>query len=164
MLIHEISPEVRAIAELLAKCQPGEIVTFDQMSEAIGRSIFTRRHAIISARRVAERENGAVFASERSVGYKRIEASAVADVVGTSARAHIRRSARRSARSILEGTRRSNDLPPEVQRKVAAEMSALGLIEHISRDKNVKPADDAPTKPQPVAVTARALLDALRAE
>lgn len=164
MLIHEISPEVRAVAELLMKCQPNEIVTFDEMSAAIGRSIFKRRHIIVSARRVAERENGAVFTSERSIGYKRLEAIAVADVVGTSARAHIRKSARRGVRSILHGTRRANDLPPEIQRKVAAEMSTLGLIEHISRDSNVKPNAEAPTKPQPVAVTARALLDALNSK
>lgn len=161
MLIHEISAEVRSVAELLMKCQPNGIVTFDEMSEAIGRSIFKCRHVIVSARRVAERESGAVFTSERSTGYKRLEVAAVADVVGTSARAHIRKSARRGARSILEGTRRSNDLAPEVQRKVAAEMSVLGLVEHISRDSNVKPSAEAPTKPQPVAVTARAFLTAL---
>jgi hypothetical protein len=164
MLIHELSPEVRAVAELFMRCQPGEVVTFPEMSAVIGSSIFARRYIITSARRVAEREAGAVFTSERSIGYKRLEASAVANVVGSSARSHIRKSARRGVKAIIEGTRRVNDLAPDVQRKVAAEMSALGLIEHIARDSNVKPGPEASTKPQPVAVTARALLAALDAK
>lgn len=164
MLIHEISPEVRAVAELFMRCQPGEIVTFPEMSAAIGSSIFVRRHIITSARKMALKEAGAVFASERSIGYKRLEVSTIAHVVGSSARSHIRKSARRGVKAILEGTRRVNDLTPEIQRKVSAEMSALGLIEHIARDNNVKPGPEAPTKPQPVAITARALLAALDAK
>lgn len=164
MLIHEISPEVRAVAELLMGCQPGEVVTFLEMSAVIGSNIFARRHIITSARKMALQEAGTVFASERSIGYKRLEASAVAYVVGSSARSSIRKSARRGVKSILEGTRRVNDLTPEIQRKVSAEMSALGLIEHIARDSNVKPGPGAPIKPQPVAITARALLAALDAK
>jgi alkylated DNA nucleotide flippase Atl1 len=163
MITTEISAEARAIADLLAECPPGAVVTFGAMSAVIGRDILARRHVIATARRVAEREAGAVFTVERRTGYKRLDAARIADVVGTAARAHIRRTARRSVKSLSEGTRRLNDLPPDVQRKVAAEMSALGLIEHIARDKAVKPTADAPTKPQPVAVTARAFLDALGA-
>lgn len=163
MITTEISAEARAVADLLAACPSGEVITFAAMSAAIGRDILARRHVITTARRVAEREAGAVFTIERRTGYRRLDATRIADVVGTAARAHIRRTARRSVKSLSEGTRRLNDLPPDVQRKVAAEMSALGLIEHIARDKTVKPAANAPTKPQPVAVAARALLAALGA-
>ena len=161
MITTEISADARAIADLLIACPVGEVVTFAAMSTAIGRDIRARRHVISTARRVAEREEGAVFTIERHAGYKRLDAARVADVIGTTTRAHIRRAARRSVKSLHEGTKRVNDLPPEVQRKVAAEMSALGLIEHIARDKAAAPAADGPLKPQPVAVTARAVLSAL---
>ncbi len=164
MLISEASPEVRLIADMLIACPVGEVVTYTSMSVAIGRSILSRRHIVYAALKKAEKEVGAVFASIRGQGYKRLAASEVIEVVGSSARAHIRRTARRSARTLNEGTRRHNNLKPEEQRKVAAEMSVLGLIEHISRDKVVAPKEDAPTKPQPVAVTAREFLKALGAE
>jgi hypothetical protein len=157
----ELSAEARAVADLLAQCPVGEVVTLAAMSAAIGRDIRTRRFVISTARRVAEREAGAVFTTERGAGYRRIDAARVADVIGTTARRHIRATARRSARTLNEGTRRLNDLPADVQRKVAAEMSVLGLLEHMARDKEVKIAPDGPMKPQPVAVTARAFLSAM---
>jgi hypothetical protein len=164
MLIAELSPETRTIADRLNATEVGGIVSFAEMSAAIGRNILSRRHVIYSAMRLAEKESGAIFATIRGQGYKRLAASEVVEIVGSSARAHIRRTARRSAKTLNEGTRRHNNLPPEMQRKVASEMSVLGLIEHISRDKVVAPKEDAPTKPQPVAVTAREFLKALVAE
>lgn len=164
MLIAELSPEARSIADLLNSTEVAGLVTFQAMSTAIGRNILTRRYIVYTAMKLAERETGAVFMAVRGQGYKRLAASEVVEIVGSSARAHIRRTARRSAKTLNEGTRRCNNLAPEMQRKVAAEMSVLGLIEHISRDKVVVPKEDAPTKPQPVAVTAREFLKALGAE
>jgi hypothetical protein len=146
---------------LLLAAQPGGTVTFDAMSAAVGRDILRRRHVIDAARRVALREAGAAFVSERSVGYKRLAAVDVAETIGAESRQHIRRTARHARRVIVEGTSRANDLPPDTQRRIAAEVSVLGLMEHLARDATAKPAADAPVKPTPVAITAQRLLAAI---
>jgi hypothetical protein len=161
MMITELSNDARAVADLLASCQVGELVTYAAMSEAIGRNIKHYRHIIDAARRVAAREAGAVFAVERGDGYRRLEAAQVAPVLGSATRKHLRVTARRKIRTIRHGTDRANDLTPEDQRRVAAEISALGLIEHMARDQVARPADNGPTKPEPVAITARRFLSAL---
>jgi predicted nucleic acid-binding protein len=163
MIQTEMSADTRAIADLLAAAPVGATVSHAAMSAAIGRDVTTCRHIVTAARRAAQREAGAVFVTERGTGYRRLPAEEVARVVGSNARQHIRRTAGRAKRALTAGTARANDLPPAVQRQVAAEVSALALIEHISRDAAVKPSDDAPTKPTPVAVTARNLLTAIGA-
>lgn len=161
MIQTELSADTRAIADLLAATPIGQTVTFAALSQAIGRDIAARRHILAAARKVAQREVGAVFVATPRIGYRRLAAEEAARVIGSAARQHIRRTAGRARKAIAAGTAGANDLAPDVQRRIAAEVSALALIEHISRDAAVKPADSAPTKPTPLAVTARAMLAAL---
>lgn len=158
MIQTELSADTRAVADVLVACSVGGVTTFATMSAAIGRDITLRRYILTAARRVAQREAGAVFVSERAIGLRRISAERATETVGSTARRHIRRTARRAKSALLAATNGVNDLPPVAQRRLAAEVSALGLIEHLSRDAASKPSDDAPTKPQPVAVTARDML------
>jgi hypothetical protein len=83
--------------------------------------------------------------------------------VGQAARQHIRRTAGRARRTMVAGTARRNDLQPDAQRRLAAEVSAMSLIEHVTQDARVKPGIDAPTAPTPVAITAQRLLASLAA-
>jgi predicted transcriptional regulator len=155
MLITELSADTRAIADLLLACPIGDTVSLASMSDAIGRDIRKHRHIIVTARRVVEREAGAVFASVRGIGYQRLDAERTVAVVAPAARKHIARSAKRAARSINEATRRVNDLPVEVRRRAVHELGVLGIIEHAARERAPKLTDDAPTKPEPVAVVAQ---------
>lgn len=161
MLTTEASPDTRAVAELLATVPVGEIVSFAALSAAIGRDITRCRHVLYAGKRAAERDAGAVFATVRGQGMRRLSAERAAETVGTAARSHIRKTARKATRTLIAATSRANDLPPAVQRSVSAEVSAFALIEHLSRDAAVKAADDAPLKPTPVAITARAMMAAL---
>lgn len=162
MLITDLSPDARVIADILIACPVGEIVTHNALSNAIARDITRYRYILYTAMRVAQREAGAVFVTMRGQGYRRLEAVKIADTVGQSARKHIRRTAGRARRTMMAGTARMNDMKPEDQRKLAAEISAMALIEHVSRDVQVKPAQDAPTAPTPVAITAQRLLASLQ--
>ena len=155
MLVTELSAETRAVADLLAATPVDAGVTMAELSQAIGRDITKCRHVIAAARRVAMRESGAVFSSERGVGYRRLSPDRASLVLGPGARKHIRRTARHAQRGLIAATSRSNDLPPETQRRISAEISVLGLVEHLSRDKVMVPADDASLKPMPVAVAAK---------
>jgi hypothetical protein len=158
MIQTELSADTRAIANLLGACPVGSTMTHGAMSAAIGRDILRHRHILQAARRVAQRENGAVFVSERRVGLRRLSAERATETVGTTARKHIRRTAGRARKTLLAATNGANDLPADAQRRLAAEVSTLGLMEHLARDVMTQPKPDAPTKPQPVAMTAREML------
>jgi prophage DNA circulation protein len=155
MLITELSADARAVADLLLACPIGETVSLASMSDAIGRDIRKHRHIIVTARRVAEREAGAVFASVRGVGYQRLDAERTVAVVAPAARKHIARSAKRAARSLNASMSKANDLPMDVRRRAVHELGVLGIIEHAARERVKTLPDEAPTRPEPVAVVAR---------
>ena len=152
------SVDARALADRLLKAAVSETISLAELSRVLGRPITRHRHLLYTALGIAQREGGVVFHTIRGVGYQRLAPDAVAATVGTAARRHIRRTARVARRSITAGTSRINDLPPATQRRVAAEISALSLVEHITRDAIVMPKEDAPLAPEPVAMTARRLL------
>ncbi len=161
MLQTEISADTRSIADLLIACPVGEMVTLAAMSEALGRDITACRHIAASARRIAQRECGAVFTTERGRGLRRLSPERVIETIGPAARTHIRRTARRARRTLLAGTAGTNSLPAEAQRRLAMEASVLGLMEHIARDSTATAKPTSPTKPMAVAVTARMLLSTI---
>lgn len=161
MIQTEISADARAVADLLINCPVSELITLAAVSAVIGRDIRTCRHILATARRVAMREAGAVFTTEPRAGLRRLSAERATEVIGPNARRHIRKTAGKARRALVAATEGANDLPDDAMRKRAAEISALGLMEHIARDAAVKPAADAPTKPQPVAITARALFNVI---
>jgi hypothetical protein len=160
-MITEVSADALAIADHLAKVPVGDMVTLATLSGIIGRDICAHRHLFYTAARIVLREHGAVFTTERNAGYRRLAPENVAAVVGPSSRKHIRRTACFGSRAIAAGTAGMNDAPPAVQRQIAAELSALGLVEHMARDAVVKPADDGPIKAEPVAVAAKRFLAVL---
>jgi hypothetical protein len=155
MLITELSAETRAVLDVMLECPIGETVTLDAMSAAIGRDIRKRRHIIVAARRVAEREAGAVFASVRGVGYRRLDAERTVAVVAPTARKHIARTARRTSRAISTAIEKANDLSMDVRRRAVHELGILGIIEHAARERVKTLREDAPIKPEPVALVAK---------
>ena len=157
MIVKELSPETRRIADLLVSASRGQTITFREMSIAIGRDIKTTRHTITRALRVAEREAGAVFAGERGTGYRRLTPQEL-EQIGKTSRSRIRSTARRGTRAILAGLEGANDIEPDSHRKVLAELSALGLLEHIARNRSVPEVFGDDMKPLTVAETAKAFM------
>lgn len=157
-MITSLSVDARALADRLMAVPVGETITHQAISQTLGRDVTACRHVLYSAMRVARREGGAVFTIKPRIGYQRLAAEHVAATVGTAARARVRHAARKARVSIEAGTRNANNLPPEAQRRAAAEISAFALLEHLARDATVKPKENAPLAPEPVAATARRLL------
>jgi len=156
MISTEISPDVSALAEALRRVSPGSLITFDALSKTIGRDITRCRHLLVSARRIAARDYGAVFGSERGAGYVRLTINQLPGI-GSTARTRVRRVARMGAKFIRFGADRANIVEPETQRKLNSELSSLALIEHIATDKAATPVPAHDTRVEPVAVTARRL-------
>ena len=162
MLSLDLHQDTQTIADLLASCPNGGTVALADITAAIGRDITGCRYLVYGAMRVAERDSGAVFASVRGVGYRRLLASEIAEV-GQTARAKIRRAARHGVRTISAGMAGANDIAPDAMRKILAEQSALGMLEHMARDKNLPKLTETDTRPLPLAVTARAFLRSIGA-
>jgi len=158
--ITTISADTRAIADLLNAASYGEEVTIDAMSNAIGRDIRPVRYIALAALRVAERETGAVFATIRCVGYRRLTSDEFYQI-GSTARARIRKVSKRSNRAMSAAMEGTNDMDPAARMAVLREQSMLGLLAHLSQDRHApKLAPDA-DRPQPLAITMRGALAAM---
>lgn len=95
----EAAVDTRLLLARLMKAQPGDTVTFADLSEAIGRRVGGGDPHVQSAKRMAERDIGAVFGSVHGVGYKRltdIEVVKAAD----SGIGRIKRAARREGNKL----------------------------------------------------------------
>lgn len=160
MISTEISADVAALVDALKSVPVGSTISYAEMTAAIGRKITDHRHLIHSALRIVARDHGAVFANDRGAGYTRLDTASLPNV-GVAARGRIRRKARSAAKTIKYGMSRANDVSPETQRKVNAELSVLGLVEHLSRDDKAEPADAHSLRPEPVAIVAQRLLGAM---
>lgn len=161
MLNTEISPDVAALVDTLKGVSPGSMVSYADLSAVVGRDLRkTHRWLLLRAITVAARDHGAVFANERGVGYARLTTEQLSDV-GATARGRIRRTARLGAKRMRFGLSRANDVPPEAQRKINAELSALSLIEHISGDKASAPTPAHDVRAEPVAIAAKRMLEGL---
>ena len=154
----ETSADVRALVEFLAGVPIDEVATYADISAVIGRDVRLNRAQLYSAIKIVQRENNAIFATVHGYGYKRLSTMEASRIVGPHARSRIRATSRRGLRAIHAAFRADNGESPEVQRKLSAEANALGLIEQIARDSNVKPAPAASTKPVPVAEAAKEFL------
>jgi hypothetical protein len=156
-----ISADVRILADAFLATPVGEMITFSQMSEALGADIDARRYLVQRAIQTASKESGAIFSSIRSVGYKRLPAEEI-PAVGAHSRNRIRRITKRAASMLTRAMERANDMSDDDRRKTLSEISTLQMVNFLSSDraiKNVTPSD----KPQPVAVVLRAMASAIGA-
>lgn len=162
MISTEISPDVAALVERLIDSKPGDLVSYDDLAATIGRDVRgEHRWLVLRAREIANRDHGAIFGNERGKGYVRL-APEEAHSLGSTARSAIRRKARKASKMIRAAVSRQNSLPPEAARKSNAELSVLGLVEHLSRDRCASPAPIHERRPEPVAIVAQRLLEAMR--
>lgn len=136
MTIWTVHPDTLTIARVFASCSIGELVTFDQISDAVGWNILKRRYMIYAAKELAAKEHGASFETVRGSGFRRVPGRE--GIVGefTTRMAQTRRGQRKTSRHIGYVVERTNDLDPETLRLAARYRSVLGLIEHIATPRN----------------------------
>lgn len=162
MIATDLHAETLRIIDTLKAVPRGGTISLATISAAIGRDVGTCRHYLYSAFKHVEAENGAVFASVRGIGYRRMQPDEIVKI-GQTARSRIRRTARRGIKSMTAGIAGANDLSDIDKRKVLAEQSSLGLLEHIARERSLPTVPPTETRPLPVATTARAFLEAIGA-
>jgi hypothetical protein len=156
----EISADVRALADYLLTVPVGGIATYERLSGIIGREVRSVRHLLTSARRIVQRDNGAVFGSVSRIGVQRVTTEQI-PLIGHTARRRIRRSAKAAGKTITAAMSRANDVDNKTRLQGNREISILGLIEETAKDRHASASAPTDDKPTPIAVTARQLLENL---
>lgn len=143
-----LKPETATLIDALLAAPYGETITFADLSAALGRDVRRQPSPLPSARRIAERDHNALFASVRGVGLRRMSPDEVS-VIGAGGRRRIRRGARRAVTRMGQLVKGANALPAEAQRDMSREIAALNLIAHISEDRSTAALSDGPNAPPP---------------
>lgn len=154
----ELAIETRAIADRLLATPIGEQVTFDQLSEAIGRNVRSKRYLIERARDLALKEAGAGFDSVRGIGYVRQPGSA-AHKAGAHARKRIRSTASRGAKRVMLMADATNDISDSDRLKAVAEATNLRLVRLVASDKARAALPEIHDRPQPVGMALKAMME-----
>jgi hypothetical protein len=131
--ISELSLDTRILVERLKALRHDEEVTYQELSELIGRSVQGEaRHTLQSARRIVEREERIVTACVRNQSVKRLADAVVVTTVGVNARQGMRRKAARAIRKLVAVD--FPNLPNELKVKQNAEVSQLGALRVFAKD------------------------------
>ena len=133
----QMSIDTRQLYERLKQASVGETVTYQELSEIVGRDVRGRAYSnLLSARRRCMRQDAIVFGTVQKVGLQRLDDGGV---VGTAegAMSRIRRQARRAGIT-LSCVRDFDALPIEAQTKHNAAMSLLAVVSRITQNSAMK--------------------------
>ena len=158
--IADISPDVIVLKPRLRSMEPGDVVTYAELSELIQNDVQrVRRSALQRARLILMREDMIVFGVIRSVGLQRLSDSEVARLWPSVVR-HVRRSAKRGMRR--HACVKSRDaLTPEEKTSFDIGSGILGLLYHETQPRRVKRLEDA-TQQRATALPTSEMLELLK--
>ena len=135
--IFEISIDTRMLYECLAKSNVGDLISYTQLNEIINQNVQKEaRHLMMSARRIARRENQLVFDCVANVGLKRLNDVQICNTE-TRRMDHIRRTSKEGIRD-LACVQDFNALPNDAKIKHNAGMALYGILSELTRISSVK--------------------------
>jgi len=138
--IPELSSEARILASMLSKMEPGQVITYDELSGMIGVSSShpTFKARLGTARNIALRDHSVVTECVRGEGVKRLQANELQSV-GDDALSRIRRTATRGTRKMLSG---ASVLAPsgEALNAMNTRLSMLGVMREMTSHKSIDAA------------------------
>lgn len=128
--------DVRSLCNLMANTDIGQILSYEEMSKVIGRDVQTEaRGALVSARRITQRELGYVFGTIYRLGLKRLSD---VEIVQTGAQSvvKIHHASRRGADRIANAA--PEKLPIESRVQMNTYLSVLAMVHAVSTEKRLK--------------------------
>jgi hypothetical protein len=134
----EKSADTKVLENVLGEVAVGDLVTYEQLSQAIGRDV--REHALpslSSARRGLLNQKKYVFGVEHNIGLRRLNDTQIVDA-SESDRAKLKRAANRAIckLSVVD----FDQLPPEKKRQhtiASAQMGAVAMFAGKSATKKI---------------------------
>lgn len=139
--LFEMSIDTRALYDLLLKADPGQTVTFVEMTNLLGRDVAGVFPNLQSALRRVENLDGIVFGNVRGIGYKRLNDI---EIIQTSEReiVAIRRRARKAGRRVTK-IENFDALPNEEKIRHNMSLSLFGAINSMTKPKQVRKLEEA---------------------
>lgn len=140
------------VARRLLETKVDEVVSLQQLSDAAECDLGQYRWVVTSAMRVVNGEFGAVFATVRREGYRRLDRATGALFAGNRGLHRIRRASRSAMRIAGNAARFANEMTAEQRREHNQKMAALGLVNHLTLAKTVQSMPETPAeRPDPLA-------------
>jgi len=149
--------EVNSLLSALNACSVGGVITWEELDQALGREVRpSNRDLLHRALAKLSDDSGIIFESVKGVDYKRLSPNS-AHLLGHRARSRTRRVAKLATKRIINATTRGN-LSQEANLKANAELSVLGLINHLAKDKFVDKQAETSDRPKNMATLGKEFL------
>lgn len=134
--IPSISAETEILCKRLSKLEPGESVSYEELSKLIAQDVTDgARHILASARRKAQNDHGVVTVPVKGEGVRRAKGAVYRDIVA-DARERIRNAASRALRkSLLMPDDEWQQLTPEERIATNTERTMCGTLAHFASTK-----------------------------
>jgi hypothetical protein len=129
---------VRKMLDRFREASIGDLVPHNELIRLNHGSSRTHYWAASRAMRLLNGENGAVFATVRSEGYRRLDTPDGAEYAGEKARIRIHAVSHRGYKQLENVSKRSNDITPDQQGKINQHLSTFGLIGHLTNKRTIE--------------------------
>ena len=155
-MIHEKSADTKVIESVLAEAKVGDMITYEQLSKAIGRDVRQfAKSSLDSARRSLLNAKNYVFSVEKGVGLKRLNDNEIVDA-SEDDRKKLRRAARRSLKklSVVD----FDNLTPDKKKQhivASAQMGAVEMFANKNATKKIEAKVNETSKVLPIGETLR---------
>lgn len=133
--IPQISLDAQILRDRLKKAKVGDVVTYEELTQEVGRDVRGRaKAALYTARNHALKHAGMVFQAVENVGLKRLSDVEIVESVGGDLKL-IRRKARKSATKLTKVA--FDKLPNEQKIDHNAKLSMLGALQQFSAPQSL---------------------------
>lgn len=136
----DIQRTVLEIKDRLSRASLDELIPHYEIKRLIPQSLGSLTHYVLveRAKRLLNAENGAIFATVRGEGYRRLANVVGADYSTNVALLRIRSQSRRGQKLATMAIEFANDANDSDKRRVYQKLGTLGLIEHLTMRKTVQ--------------------------
>jgi len=149
-----------AIKDRLAEAPIDTLVSHEELKGFLPQNLNLSHYVLVQrAQRLLNAENGAVFATVRNEGYRRLPNGIGADHAANTSLLRIRRQSRRGQKIATLAIQFANDSTDNDRRRVYQKLASLGLIEHLTLAKTVRTMPEDKPRQDPLAGL-RDMLDA----
>lgn len=148
--VPELSVDTQVLERLLRAAPAGAVVTYDEMSKAIGRDVQNgARHLVQSARRRLLAQERIVFGVVTDVGLKRLDDHGIVGTAGQRLK-HIHRTATVGARE-MSAVQDFAALPNDEKIRHNTAASVYGVLRHVTKEKTLAKLEAATAEKLPLA-------------
>jgi len=154
-IIQQMGIDAQILSRVLGEASQGDFISYDKLSEIIGRDIRSNRGALTTARRAAQREHGKVFSPVRGQGIKCLHDKEVAPMLESSEIKKVRRASNRNLKTLQTVVYEMLSEPDKT--KFDAVSSIVGVLSLMTKNKSIKALESACTKRKSALPTAGTL-------